>query len=297
FAPVMASLVLHVRQGAHETVVIRAIRWVYGPLLRGVLAHPVLTVVVAVLALGATLATVPWIGGEFMPKLEEGNLWVRATMPNTISYSYATALINQMRRVFTRYPEVTSVVSQLGRPEDGTDATGYFNGEFFVTLKPHEIWRPGLTKLDLVRQIEAELQHIPGVSYNFSQNIQDNVEEAMSGVKGENSLKLFGDDLETLETIAHQIELIMRTVPGVADLSVFRLLGQPNLLIRTNRLLAARYGVLPGDVNGTVQAAIGGQAVTQVLDGDRRFDVVVRFLPQYREHVETIANIPVTMPD
>src|SRR5499426_657793 len=297
FSPVMASLVLKPRTEDHETFVVRGIRKVYTQLLRGALARPVMTVVLAVVALFGTLSTLPFIGGEFMPKLEEGNLWVRATMPNTISYSYATELINQMRRVFTRYPEVTSVVSQLGRPEDGTEATGYFNGEFFVNLKPHEAWRPGLTKSALVRQLEAELQHIPGVSYNFSQNIQDNVEEAMSGVKGENSLKLFGDDLEQLETIARQIEHIMQTVPGIADLSVFRLLGQPNLLIRTQRPLAARYGVLPGDVNGTVQAAIGGQAVTQVLDGDRRFDVVVRFLPPYRERVETIANIPVTTAD
>jgi cobalt-zinc-cadmium resistance protein CzcA len=135
------------------------------------------------------------------------------------------------------------------------------------------------------------------VDYNFSQTIQDNVEEAMSGVKGENSLKLFGDDLEKLETLARQIEQVMRTVPGVADLSVFRSLGQPNLLIRADRPLAAHYGVLPGDVNGTVQAAIGGQAVTQVLDGEKRFDVVVRFLPQYRTNIDAIANIPVSTPD
>jgi cobalt-zinc-cadmium resistance protein CzcA len=297
FSPAMASLVLKTRQEEKETFVIRGIRWVYTPLLRGVLAHPVLTIAVAVLALGATLATVPFIGGEFMPKLEEGNLWVRATMPNTISYSYATQLSNQMRRVFAKYPEVTSTVSQLGRPEDGTEATSYFNAEFFVNLKPRTEWRKGLTKLALVRQIEEELRQIPGVDYNFSQTIQDNVEEAMSGVKGENSLKLFGDDLEKLEALAHQIEQVMRTVPGVADLSVFRSLGQPNLLIRANRPLAARYGVLPGDVNGTVQAAIGGQAVTQVLDGEKRFDVVVRFLPQYRDSIDTIATIPVSTPD
>jgi heavy metal efflux system protein len=297
FSPVMASLVLKTRQEEKETFVVRGIRGVYVPLLRGALASPALTIVVAVLALGATLATLPYIGGEFMPKLEEGNLWVRATMPNTISYSYATRLINQMRRVFLKYPEVTDAVSQLGRPEDGTEATSYFNGEFFVNLKPRGAWRKGLTKLALVRQIEEELRQIPGVDYNFSQTIQDNVEEAMSGVKGENSLKLFGDDLEKLEALAHQIEQVMHTVPGVADLSVFRSLGQPNLLIRAYRPLAARYGVLPGDVNGTVQAAIGGQAVTQVLDGERRFDVVVRFLPPYRTNIDAIANIPVSTPD
>src|SRR5262245_31169243 len=297
FSPVLASLVLNTPKAERDTLLVRGIKRVYAPLLRGALAHPVLTVGVAGLALSATLATVPFIGGEFMPKLEEGNLWVRATMPNTISYTQATQLINKMRRVFTAYPEVTSVVSQLGRPEDGTEATGYFNGEFFVNLKPHEAWRPGLTKSALVRQIEDELHHIPGVDYNFSQTIQDNVEEAMSGVKGENSLKLFGADLDKLEALARQIEQSMRTVPGVADLSVFGSLGQPNLLIRTNRQLAARYGVLPGDVNSTVLAAIGGQAVTQVLEGDRRFDVVVRFLPQYRSTIEAIGNIPVSTSD
>src|SRR5258706_805622 len=150
---------------------------------------------VAMLAVGATLATLPYIGGEFMPKLEEGNLWVRATMPNTISYSYATQLINQMRRVFLKYPEITDAVSQLGRPEDGTEATSYFNAEFFVNLKPRAEWRKGLTKLDLVRQLEAELRQIPGVDYNFSQTIQDNVHEGMSGAKDTKSLKLLGHEL------------------------------------------------------------------------------------------------------
>jgi cobalt-zinc-cadmium resistance protein CzcA len=297
FSPVMASLVLSTPKEDRDTLLVRGIKRVYAPLLRGVLAHPGLTVVVAGLALGATLATVPFIGGEFMPKLEEGNLWVRATMPITIAYSYASDLADQMRAIFRHYPEVTTVVSQLGRPEDGTDPTSYFNCEFFVNLKPRAVWRKGLTKPALVRQLEADLQGIPGVKYNFSQNIQDNVEEAMSGVKGENSLKLFGDDLNKLEVTAGQIERVMQTVPGIADLSVFRSLGQPNLLIQVNRERAARYGVLPGDVNGTVQAAIGGQVATQVLDGDRRFDVVVRFLPQYRASVEAIANIPVSTPD
>src|SRR5499427_5187177 len=297
FSPVMASLVLNVPNTERDTIIVRGIKRVYTPLLRGVLAHPGLTVGVAVLALGATLATIPWIGGEFMPKLEEGNLWVRATMPNTIAYSYASELADQMRAIFHKYPEVTTVVSQLGRPEDGTDATSYFNCEFFVNLKPRAAWRTGLTKPALVRQLEAELRGIPGVKYNFSQNIQDNVEEAMSGVKGENSLKLFGNDLDTLEATAGQIERVMQTVPGIADLSVFRSLGQPNVLIQVNRERAARYGVLPGDVNGTVQAAIGGQVATQVLDGARRFDVVVRFLPQFRESLEAIANIPVSTPD
>src|SRR5713101_5951014 len=297
FSPVMASLVLTPPKAERDTLIVRGIKRVYAPLLRGVLAYPVLTMVVAVLTLGATLMTLPFIGGEFMPKLEEGNLWVRATMPMTIAYSYATELADQMRAVFMTYPEVATVVSQLGRPEDGTDATSYFNCEFFVNLKPRAVWRPGLTKAALVRQLETDLQGIPGVKYNFSQNIQDNVEEAMSGVKGENSLKLFGDDLDKLEVTASQIERVMQTVPGIADLNIFRSLGQPNVLIQVNRERAARYGVLPGDVNGTVQAAIGGQVATQVLDGDRRFDVGVRFVPPYRASVEAIAQLPVSTPD
>src|SRR5262249_52813033 len=208
-----------------------------------------------------------------------------------ISFSYAGRLADQMRLAFKDFPEVTDVVSQLGRPDDGTDPTSYFNCEFFVNLKPKEQWRPGLTKPDLVREIEAELQRIPGVNYNFSQTIQDNVEEAMSGVKGENSIKLFGSNLDGLEATADKIANVMGTVRGVEDLDVLRELGQTNLLIRVDRKRAARYGVLPSDVNAIVQAAIGGQAVTQVLDGERRFDVVIRFLPQYRNTVEAISQI------
>src|SRR5216117_3384280 len=297
FSPVMASIVLKPQSEEHETFVVRGIRRVYSRFLAAALSRPWTTVMIAVIALTITLSTLPFIGGEFMPKLEEGNLWVRAMMPNTVSFSYARQLADQMRLTFKKYPEVTDVVSQLGRPEDGTDPTSYFNCEFFVNLKPREYWRAGVDKPELVRQIEAELRQIPGVNYNFSQTIQDNVEEAMSGVKGENSIKLFGDDLEKLESTAGQIAKVMATVNGVADLSVIGELGQPNLLIRVDRERAARYGVLPGDVNGTVQAAIGGQAVTQVLDGERRFDVVVRFLPQYRENVEDISNIPVSTPD
>jgi cobalt-zinc-cadmium resistance protein CzcA len=296
FSPVMASLLLKPREHENTTILVRGIRWVYARTLRGVLARPLLTVLAALIALAATLATLPFLGGEFMPKLEEGNLWARAAMPNTISFSYANQLVDQMRTTMKRYPEVTTVVSQLGRPDDGTDPVSYFNCDFFIDLKPRDEWPADMTKAELVRQMDAELHKIPGIDYNFSQNIEDNVEEAMSGVKGENSVKLFGDDLQKLETTANQIKDVMRTVPGVADLGVFGELGQPNLLIRVDRERAARYGVLPGDVNGVVQAAVGGQAITQVLDGERRFDVVVRFLPQFRSNVETIGGIPVNTP-
>jgi cobalt-zinc-cadmium resistance protein CzcA len=297
FSPVMASLVLKPHEEERETFVVRGIRRVYSRLLRGAVTRPAMTVVFALLALAATLSTLPFLGGEFMPKLEEGNLWVRAMMPNTVSFSYASQLADQMRLIFRKYPEVLDVVSQLGRPDDGTDPTSYFNCEFFVNLKPQEQWRRGLTKPDLIHEIETDLNQIPGINYNFSQTIQDNVEEAMSGVKGENSIKLFGNKLEDLESTADQIARVMGTVRGVADLSVIGELGQPNLLVRVDRERAARYGLLPGDVNGVVQAAIGGQAVTQVLDGERRFDVVVRFLPEYRQDVDAISSIPVSTAD
>jgi cobalt-zinc-cadmium resistance protein CzcA len=296
FSPVMASLLLKPKSGEHETFVVRWLNRAYRPLLRAALARPLLTVLLAIIAMAITVGLLPFLGGEFMPKLEEGNLWVRATMPKTISFSYANQLTDQMRTIFRKYPEVTTVVSQLGRPDDGTDPTSYFNAEFLVNLKPREEWPRGMTKPELVRLMDSDLHRISGVDFNFSQNIQDNVEEAMSGVKGENSIKLFGNDLQKLEATANEIQQAMKDVPGVADLAVFGELGQPNLLIQVDRERAARYGVLPNDVNGVVQAAIGGQAVTQVLDGERRFDVVVRFLPQFRGSVDAISGIPVNTP-
>jgi len=297
FSPVMSSLLLRTRAGGHDTILVRWIRAGYNRALRATLAKPMLTVGVATLALIAAGATLPILGGEFMPKLEEGNLYVRASMPNTISYTYASQLTDQMRAVFKKHPEATTVISQLGRPDDGTDPTSYFNCEFIVLLKPFDKWPKGRTKAGLIKDCEAELRRIPGVNYNFSQAIQDNVEEAMSGVKGENSIKLFGDDLEKLEATANRIKSVMAAIPGVADLGVFGELGQPNLLIRVNRQEAARYGISPNDINATTHAAIGGQAVTQLLDGEKRFDVVVRFLPQYRQSLEEIGDIRINSPD
>ena len=218
-----------------------------------------------------------------MPALEEGNLWVRATMPVDISFDQAARLANDIRTIFRESPEVTTIVSQLGRPDDGTDPTSFFNAEFLANLKPQAEWRKGLSKDNLVEEIEKRLQTIPGVIFNFSQVIQDNVEEAMSGVKGENSIKLFGTDLKVMETMAGEIEKEMRQVRGVKDLGIFRLLGQPNLLIKVDREASARYGLQVADVNAMVQAAIGGQAVTKVYEGERLFDLVIRFLPEYRQ--------------
>ena len=297
FSPAMSSLTLKPRPGERETFLVRWIRAGYDRALRVTLAWPAITFGLAMIALVAGGVMFSRLGGEFMPKLEEGNLYVRATMPNSISYSYASQLADKMRAIFKRHPEVTTVISQLGRPDDGTDPTSYFNCEFIVNLKPFDQWPKGRVKADLVKECNDELQRIPGVVYNFSQTIQDNVEEAMSGVKGENSIKLFGDDLEKLAATANRIRDVMAGVPGVADLGVFLELGQPNLLIRPDREQAARYSILAGDVNATGQAAIGGQSVTQFLDGEKRFDVVVRFLPQFRQSVETISDIQINSPE
>lgn len=296
FAPAASSALL--KEGDEkETFIVRSIRRVYGRALNKALKHPKLTLSFSVITLCFALLILSSLGGEFMPKLEEGNLWVRAAMPSTISFSYASQLVDKMRKVFKEEPEVTTVISQLGRPDDGTDPTSYFNCEFFVDLKPRDQWRPGMTKERLISDLEARLRRLfPGVIYNFSQAIEDNVEEAMSGVKGENSLKLFGSDLEELDRLSRQIAEAMKAVPGITDLGVLTELGQPNLLIRIDRERAARYGLLPNDINGTVQAAIGGQSVTQVLDGEKRFDVVVRFLPPYRNTVKAISEIPISTP-
>jgi cobalt-zinc-cadmium resistance protein CzcA len=261
------------------------------------LRHQVVVLTALLSLLVVALIALQFLGGEFMPALEEGNLWVRATMPVDISFDQAAKLASDIRRIFLEAPEATTAASQLGRPDDGTDPTSFFNAEFLVNLKPMSQWRTGLTKDKLIEEIEAKLAAIPGITFNFSQVIQDNVEEAMSGVKGENSIKLFGTDLKVMEARAVEIQRIMREIKGVKDLGVFRLMGQPNLLIQVDRQACARYGLLVSDVNAVVQAAIGGQAVTQVFEGEKLFDLVVRFLPEYRQDIETIGNILVNTPD
>lgn len=296
-APVLCTILLRTPVDEHDTTVLKIIRRGYTAVLDAVLASPRKTVVIVLVLFVLSLGVLPFLGGEFMPALEEGNLWVRATMPVDIAFDQAAKIAGDMRRIFRQSPEVTTVVSQLGRPDDGTDPTSFFNAEFLANLKPQKEWRPGLTKDALIAEIEARLHSIPGVIFNFSQVIQDNVEEAMSGVKGENSIKLFGPDLKVMEDKAIEIERVMRTIPGVKDLGVFRLLGQPNLIIHINREASARYGLQVADVNAVVQAAIGGQAVTQVFEGEKLFDLVVRFLPEYRQDMESIGNIQVSSPD
>lgn len=231
-----------------------------------------------------------------MPKLEEGNLWIRATMPPTISLEEGNSYANRMRALISSFPEVEAVVSQHGRPDDGTDAAGFFNVEFFAPLKPKEQWRPGLDKGELTKALLAALEKaVPGVEYNFSQYLQDNVAEQVSGVKGENSIKVFGSDLKVLTETANKIESVLETVPGIADLAVFTSLGQPTIQIEIDRARAARYGLTPGDINLTAHAAIGGESVGDVFepDSDRRFPIVVRLAPRFRQSAEAIGNITI----
>jgi cobalt-zinc-cadmium resistance protein CzcA len=298
FAPVLASWTARfVKIGARETLVVRSLHYVYERTLRWGLEHHKTVLAIALLILLGTGVAVPFLGGEFMPALEEGNLWVRATLPQSISIEQSTSIANSFRKTLLTFPEVTQVTSQMGRPDDGTDITTFNNIEFMVLLRPVAQWPHGLSKPDLVRDMQDKLGAFPGVDLNFSQNIQDNVEEAMSGVKGENSLKLFGDDLNALESNAQKIAAVLGSVPGVADLGVFEELGQPQLLVRVNRAASARFGLTASDVNTAVQAAIAGQAVTQILEGDRRFDFVVRFLPQFRSTPDAIRRILLPTPE
>jgi cobalt-zinc-cadmium resistance protein CzcA len=262
-----------------------------------VVAWPRITLaVIGCLALGV-LSLYPMIGGQFLPKLEEGNIWATATMPLTISLVQGARLANRMRDIMMSFPEVRTVVSQLGRPDNGTETTGFFNIEFDVELKPRDSWPAGVAKPDLLRELDDKLhRQFPGVAFDYSQNIEANVNEALSGVKGSNSVKVFGPDLQTDERIANQIKAALDNVNGVVDTAVYRSLGQPNLLITPERQAASRYGLNSGDVAAVVQAAIGGQAVTQVLEGDRRFDLVVRWKPQYRQSLDAIRSIRVNVP-
>lgn len=296
-APVLCSLLLSSAVKEEDTALVRGVRRLYARVLDWALTHEFVVIAGVGGLMLVSLVALQFLGGEFMPALEEGNLWVRATMPVDISFEQAARISGDIRRVFRESPEVTTVVSQLGRPDDGTDPTSFFNSEFLANLRPQKEWRPNLTKEGLIAEIEERLQAIPGVVLNFSQVIQDNVEEAMSGVKGENSIKLFGSDLKVMEEKAVEIERVMRTVPGVKDLGIFRLMGQPNLLIQVDRQASARYGLQVADVNAVVQAAVGGQAVTQVYEGERLFDLVVRFSPEFRQDMETISNILVSTPE
>jgi len=295
-SPALSALLLPERVSETETLIVRGLRRVYGPLLEYAVGNRILTMSGAAVLVILAVLGVRSLGLEFLPHLEEGNLWIRATLPPTISLEEATPYVNRMRQIIRGFPEVVTVVSQLGRPDDGTDATGFFNAEFNVPLKPFDAWPEGVDKEKLTQQINDALSaEFPGVDFNFSQYIQDNVEEAASGVKGENSIKLYGNDLDAIQKTAYRIKQVMKTVPGVTDLAVFDTVGQPTVDIEIDRERAARYGLAPGDINSTIQAAIGGTAAGNVYEhgSDRNFPIVVRLAPQYRQNLDAIRHITV----
>jgi len=298
-SPAFASLLLSDRVSEIETFAVRGLKRLYGPIIEFALVNKLLTLGSASMLLIIAIGAVTQLGSEFLPHLEEGNLWIRATMPASVSLEEGDDYVNRMRQLIASYPEAETVVSQHGRPDDGTDATGFFNVEFFVPLKPFGTWPPGVDKEKLTEQLKGRLEaQFPGIDFNFSQYIEDNVEESASGIKGQNSVKLYGNDLQTLEKTANKIKDAMAGVPGITDLAVFTMLGQPTVAIDVDRARAARYGLTPGDVNATVQAAIGGQDAGNLYEegSDRYFPLKVRFAPEYRQSLDAIRRITIGVP-
>ena len=290
--PVLASKLIPARAEEKESVIMRVLHHVYAPAFDLAMRFPKGTLAFSLLPIVLCVVLFPLLGREFMPKLEEGNFWIRATLPMSISLDQSAKYVGRMRSILRgcptnpaiqcddahrSHPEVLTVVSQLGRPDDGTDVSGFYNIEFFAPLKPFDEWPRGVTKESLTEDINKELTAaFPGVVFNFSQYISDNVEEAISGVKGENSVKVFGQDLERNEALAEGIVDVMGKVPGIADLGMFRSLGQPSIRIVPRRKECARYGLNTGDVDAVIQAAIGGQAVTRSTRG--RSSLTLRFV-------------------
>jgi heavy metal efflux system protein len=258
--------------------------------------------VIAVLLFGGSLLLVPFIGGEFMPHLDEGALWVRATMPYTISFEEASSIAPQIRNILMSYPQVTVVGSELGRPDDGTDPTGFFNCEFYVGLKPYKdksAWTGESSdkKKQLIESINKKLTAFPGIIFNYTQPAEDAVDEALTGLKSSLAVKIYGEDLNVLQDKAIQIKNALSNVHGFTDLTVVRELGQPSLLVDVDRDRIARYGINVADVEAVISAAVGGQAVTQVIQGEKLFDLVVRMQPQFRSSAHEIGNLLVGTPD
>ena len=296
--PVLASILLPAHVNEVETFVVRWIRRAYNQVLPRAVRHYRVAAAIALAFLLLCGALGARLGTEFLPKLEEGNMWIRAMLPPTITLEAGMTSVARIRDVIRSYPPVRTVVSEQGRGEDATDPDGSFVAEFFVPLKPFEEWPNGLTKEKLVKELSTRLEaEFVGVDFNFSQYIQDNIEEAVSGVKGENSVKIFGNDLAELQRLSKAVKTEIADVPGVRDPGVFNLLGQPNLVVRIDRAKAARYGFSVGDINAVVQAAIGGQEITRVYEGEYNFALTIRLAPEYRGNVEAIRSIPVALPN
>jgi heavy metal efflux system protein len=292
--PVLASLLLPQHIQETETVIVRTLRRGYTPMLRWALSNLTIAVIIGVVFVAVSALAASRLGSEFLPALEEGNFWIRAAMPPTMSLDAGTAATGKMREILLRHPEVITVVSQHGRPDNGSDASPFSNVELFAPLKPFDEWPANLTKEKLTEELQKEFaEEMPGIGFNFSQYIQDNVEEALSGVKGANSVKIIGQNLQVLEGLATQVMAEMAKIRGVTDLGIFHVLGQPNLNIKVDREKAARYGLNTGDVNTVVQAALGGTTATTVLEGDRQFNLAVRLDPKYRSSIDAVRSVKV----
>jgi heavy metal efflux system protein len=296
--PLLCAIVL--RRGVRErrNPVFEWIRTHYERALGWCVERPWLTVGASIAILGLTIPMWISLGAEFMPKLDEGALWVRATMPYTISFDESARIVPQIRTILHSFPEVTIVADEHGRPDDGTDPTGFFNAEFYVGLKPYGEWRgPYRTKPDLIAAIDKKLQAFPGITFNYTQPAEDAVDEAETGLKSSLDVKVFGGDLSILQEQGKAIRHVMEAVPGITQLTLVQELGQPALTVAVDRQKIARYGINVADVNALIEAAVGGAAATQVVQGEKLFDLIVRLQPQYRETPEAIGNILVATPN
>ncbi|MEI8077815.1 MAG: CusA/CzcA family heavy metal efflux RND transporter [Betaproteobacteria bacterium] len=296
FLPAMISLVFGENLSHKPPGFITKLLNGYKPLLRRWMDRPLTVVSVAVFVLGLTLLSVTRLGTAFLPTLEENNIWLRVTLPNTVDLDYSVKVANQLRETFMHQPEIDKVAGQIGRPDDGTDSTGVFNQEYGLYLKAPDKMPPGSSKKDLISNLEKELDKIPGITYSFSQYIQDNVNEALSGVKGENSVKIYGPDLDVLDQKAHEVIDQLKKVRGVADEGILKELGQPTLNIQIDRDRAARYGINVNDIQTVVANAIGGAAVTNLLEDEKTFGIAIRLNEGSRNDVSDISHLLVDAP-
>jgi heavy metal efflux system protein len=295
--PVLCAWLM--RKGVRErrNGVFEAIKSVYIKGLDFCLAHKWGTTFASAILLAGSLLLIPRIGAEFMPQLDEGALWVRATMPYTISFDESAKIVPRIREILRSFPEVTTVASEHGRPDDGTDSTGFFNAEFYVGLKPYSQWTSGYrTKPELIAAINKKLEAFPGIVFNYTQPAEDAVDEAETGLKSALAVKVFGSDLDTLQQRGKAIKKVLENVRGIRDVTLVKELGQPSLSIKINRTAIARYGLNVADINGLITTAIGGDVATQVVQQEKQFDLVVRLERQYRNNPEEIGNILVATP-
>jgi cobalt-zinc-cadmium resistance protein CzcA len=295
-APVLCSFLFGNKREEKDTFIDRAMKSAYGWALKRALANRPLVLVGVAAALIYTLALLPRLGAEFMPELEEGNLWIRALMPRTVSREEAARFAPRLRAVIASVPEVRGVMSHVGRPDDGTDVTSFFNIEFNVPLRPMEEWRKGMTRRKIEDELSAKFAAFPGISFSFSQLIRDNIDEALSGIKGANSLKLFGGELDQLEEVGRRVVNLLATVRGIENVGLFHIVGQPSMEIRIDRRACARYGINVQDVEDVVQVAIGGRAFSEMVEGEKRYDIVLRLPESLRDDPGDIARIPIDVP-